>query len=256
MTIPLAEYFDAFSGTSTGAIIAACLCLGYTGREIYDLYVDYISEIFSAPWYWKLNPLKPKYDNSRLIAILKKYLGDVKMSELKKPLFITTTNMKNEKTKVWDRNDDVPVWYAVLTSTAAPTYFDPIDETYSDGGLWANNPLLAGVYGVKRELGIKEENISVFSLGTNGNFLSENKIKGLTAIGWLKLIVGFLTNGNEQATNFYAQNLGLKEYYRFEPTVSKKYEMDDLKILREWTDIWDKLFERSVPKLKEYFEKK
>ena len=48
----LADHFDFFAGTSTGAIIATCLCWSMQVEEILDLYVKYGETMFQpVPWY-------------------------------------------------------------------------------------------------------------------------------------------------------------------------------------------------------------
>src|SRR5579862_2304439 len=48
----LADHFDFFAGTSTGAIIATCLCWGMTVREILDLYMKFGKTMFTpVSWY-------------------------------------------------------------------------------------------------------------------------------------------------------------------------------------------------------------
>ena len=61
----LADVFDLFAGTSTGAIIATFLCWGKSVAEIERLYIDHSPEMFSAArWSRKW---KAKY-NSEAIA--------------------------------------------------------------------------------------------------------------------------------------------------------------------------------------------
>ena len=48
----LADHFDFFAGTSTGAIIATGLSWGMTVEELLELYVRHIPTIFQpVPWY-------------------------------------------------------------------------------------------------------------------------------------------------------------------------------------------------------------
>src|SRR5271154_3061423 len=48
----LADHYDLFAGTSTGAIIATCLCWGMTVEAILDLYVKFGKTMFT-PVSWR-----------------------------------------------------------------------------------------------------------------------------------------------------------------------------------------------------------
>jgi patatin-like phospholipase/acyl hydrolase len=51
----LADHFDFFAGTSTGAIIATYLSWGMTVEEILELYVQHGTTMFQhVPWYHPL----------------------------------------------------------------------------------------------------------------------------------------------------------------------------------------------------------
>lgn len=246
--------FDAFAGTSTGSIIAACLAFGFSGVQINNIYKLHLKEIFAPPDFtWKMNPYKPKYDSKNLKRVLKSYFGETLMKDLKIPLYIPTTNIKTEQTKVWDINDDVPVWYAVLTSCSAPTFFPVVDDTYCDGGMWANNPVLAGTLGYKRETGLDMKDISVFSLGTACSVTKENKVSSITKLSWLPIILGFLTKGNESASDFYAKELGLGQYLRFQPSISKDFILDDVKCVPSLMRTWEDYFYLKVNDISNYF---
>ena len=67
----LADYFDYIAGTSTGAIIATGLALGWSVKELQDLYSNYGGEMFQKlPWSKLLRKLT-KYDSLPLEKILK-----------------------------------------------------------------------------------------------------------------------------------------------------------------------------------------
>ena len=89
----LSELSVAFSGTSTGAIIAACLAEGMSAHDIFDLYKNNLKKIFTKySWYKRLSPTCPTYDNSNLKKLLQKNLKG-KCSDWKKPIYISTTHM-------------------------------------------------------------------------------------------------------------------------------------------------------------------
>ncbi len=50
---PLCERFDLIGGTSTGAILAAGLCLGLKAQKLRDFYLNYGKEVFTKV-FWPL----------------------------------------------------------------------------------------------------------------------------------------------------------------------------------------------------------
>lgn len=139
----LSHYFDLIAGTSTGAIIAACLAKGMRVEEIKDLYATFGEEVF------KVSVKKPKYFRVRYDEKnLKKFLeeqfhGDKLGSEsLRTGLLITTKRL--DTGSVWplannphDRffssgsdadflaNKEYLLSAVVRASTAAPIFFKP-----------------------------------------------------------------------------------------------------------------------------------
>ena len=70
----LSDHFDLIGGTSTGAIIAAALALGWRVAEIRSLYDAFAQSIFRRRWY-RVSPLVNRYDAARLEALLDVHLG-------------------------------------------------------------------------------------------------------------------------------------------------------------------------------------
>jgi hypothetical protein len=159
----LADWFDFFAGTSTGAIIAACLSLGMSSAQIRDFYVESGSSMFDKASL--LKRFRYQYEDEMLAGKLKDVFGaDTTLgSEKLKTLLMMV--MRNATTdSPWplsnnpgakynqpgraDCNLNLPLWQLVRASTAAPVYFPPelIDITthqfvFVDGGITTyNNP--------------------------------------------------------------------------------------------------------------------
>lgn len=163
----LADYFDYVAGTSTGAIIATCLSLGYSVAQIRDFYLEGAQAMFRrAPL---IKQLYYRNVGTNLTARLQELfrrpdgapvtLGD---DDLRTLLLVVmknaTTNSpwplsNNPRAKYNDRehpgcNLDLPLWKIVRASTAAPTFFPPEDVTvggerfvFVDGAISVyNNP--------------------------------------------------------------------------------------------------------------------
>src|SRR5262249_20967470 len=70
----LCHYFDLMAGTSTGAVIAATLWLGWTVAEVRKKYMQLGTVVFTKTLL-RQGLLRAKYDEAKLIAELKKVYG-------------------------------------------------------------------------------------------------------------------------------------------------------------------------------------
>jgi hypothetical protein len=169
----LADYFDYVAGTSTGAVIAACVALGMRVDEIRAMYLDSAELMFDKASIFKR--LRYKYDDEPLARKMQQVFqaksreaGDGKKvptlgsSALKTLLMMVMRNVStdsawpisnNPKATFNDRsledcNLELPLWQLVRASTAAPTFFPPEQVqlgrnnfVFVDGGVTTyNNP--------------------------------------------------------------------------------------------------------------------
>lgn len=173
----LRDEFDFFAGTSTGAIIAACLAWGMSVGEILDLYLKRGAEMFAqAEWYRRFWRSKYRADviadffksrfNEGDAACTPSLLGTQRLWHGGAPKYLLMV-MRNASTGgAWpvtnnpaakfndealpDCNLRVPLWQLLRASTAAPTFFPPEEismagnvNLFVDGGLTPyNNPAL------------------------------------------------------------------------------------------------------------------
>lgn len=146
----LSDYFDLIGGTSTGAIIAAALALGFPVAKIQTLYLDLATMIFKKPWY-RIGAIIPKFGNRDLQKALQNTYGaNTTMGSdlLKTGLMIMTKRMDSRSPWPLTNNPGDPyfapkdgmrrsgtgnlsLWQVVRASTAAPHYFRP--ETIAVG---------------------------------------------------------------------------------------------------------------------------
>jgi len=124
------------SGTSIGAIIGAMYCNGRT--------VDEMLAFFRATPLFKYNYVtwqKPGLVNTdRYYKGFHGGIGASSFEELKKPLFVMTTNLEKGELCVFQKGELIP---PVLASAALPPYFSPVrieGELYADGGVMNNFP--------------------------------------------------------------------------------------------------------------------
>ncbi len=194
----LADYFDLVGGTSTGAIIAAALALGWDVNRIETVYRALCTSIFEPSWLRK-GLLRPKFSAKPLRAALEREFGDVRLggSELRTGLAVVAKRLdtgspwvlhNNPRGRYFDRrpgskstpNKDYLLREVVRASTAAPTYFEPerisvaedLEGAFVDGGVSPhNNPalqllMLATLKGHGLEWATGADQILLVSLGT------------------------------------------------------------------------------------------
>lgn len=250
----LGEVAVAFAGTSTGSIIAAGLNEGYSAHDLFYLYKENLKKIFTKyPWYKRVEPTCPTYNNTFLKNLLaEKFKG--KVSDWKKPIFIPATHTNGESVeKVWDLGDTtVDKSFAILTSTAAPTYFDVIvkdGQCYCDGGCWANSPIAVLNAGLKRS----EYNGKIKILSFNTGMDTPNTLCGnQTLLGWGKYMLSeWVARAGKSNDYEVIADLGTDNVAIASPKAKKKYKMDNVSDdnLNEVISIWEKYYDSN----KQYF---
>lgn len=212
----LADYFDLIGGTSTGAIIATALSLGWPVERIRSMYLGLARDVF-RPKKTVMGPLVrlmgAKFDERPLERVLRAELGDMRLDapEIRTGLVIVAK--RADTASVWQltnipghrfygMNRHLKVWEALRASTAAPTYFAPqrIDDVghgepavFVDGAVSMHgNPALQMLmvanlkgFGLEWELG--EDAVFLCSLGTGSYDVApgSDSIQGFRQIQWL-----------------------------------------------------------------------
>ena len=193
----LCDYFDLIGGTSTGAIIATALALGYRAAEIRDFYFRLGPRVFKRPPF-RLPGWQAKFDAKALSRELEQIIGLRKLDseDLQTGLGVMLKRIdtgsawiliNNPRSIYWETPTDRSFignrYYSLVNvvraSTAAPHFFDPQEieiaegevGLFVDGGLTPhNNPslslLLAAIlpaYGLGWATG--PVNLTVVSIG-------------------------------------------------------------------------------------------
>jgi hypothetical protein len=168
-TLTLSDYFDLIGGTSTGAIIATGLALGFSVERLQQLYKKLAGSVFERSWL-RHGLLRTKFPAGPLRAALADAFRDLTLDsdEVRTGLMIMLKRYDTGSPWVIHNHPDgryfdtrpdstaVPnrkyqLANLVRASTAAPTYFMPeiLDVTdgeqgaFIDGGTTtANNPAL------------------------------------------------------------------------------------------------------------------
>jgi len=232
--------FDAYSGTSTGAIVAAGLALGNSPKKTLDLFVKHVPRIFTQadlPFRERLLAFKgwakPAYGADDLKAALVEALGDATLGDVSKPLTINALDVVTGNTRTFrshhhpgsagDRG--VTLVDAVLASTAAPSFFPSASvagSSFIDGGMWANNPALLALLDA-RALGATDP--TLVSLGTGrlfwGRSVGFGTARGL--IGWGAPLIVLMMSAQSQGVDGYVRRLIAPErYLRVDPQLPRE----------------------------------
>lgn len=203
--VQLADWFDLIGGTSTGAIIAGALSLGYTTADIRNFYLKLAPLVFK--WsLWRLIRLKPKFDAEALRTQIAYVVGKRTLDtpDLNTGFCLISKRLdtgspwiiaNNPRNIYWDTKPDsepnkkdgyignrhYELANLVRASTAAPFYFAP--ETleivtgerkglFVDGGVTPhNNPsvllfLMTILKAYKLNWTANPDNLTIVSIGT------------------------------------------------------------------------------------------
>ncbi len=196
-TFKLAQYFDYFGGTSTGAIIAAGLANGMEVKALQERYATLGKKVFRRSWlpFKALYRTKPLQDELEEMFDPSMTLGDPKWQSLLLlvmhntvtdsvwPISNCTTAKYNRVTRchplLGDRNLEYKIVDLLRATTAAPVYFAAKEIKvgdkpfkFQDGGITPfNNPalmmvLMATLPQYRLNWSLSKDDLLVVSVGT------------------------------------------------------------------------------------------
>jgi predicted acylesterase/phospholipase RssA len=203
---PLCEHFNLIFGTSTGAIIAALLSLGYKVADIHTLYKENVPTV-----------MKNSTAGGRTAALDKlvsEVFGDKDFAQLKTHVGIVATHWNLEKPMIFKTSHDqahgrkdtfIPgfgckIGQAVRASCSAYPYFDRfklttgqgVDVELFDGGYCANNPTLYAVADAVKAFHKNYADLRVVSVGVGDYPEPKHWITPKYMAAWLaKACLGF-----------------------------------------------------------------
>lgn len=184
----ICEYFDMFTGVSTGSLIA---CGFASCRES----AKWVSKQYSLKNFHKIMhkstwdnivgnlQFKPKYDDTEKHKLTCRVFGEGTFAQCHKHTLVPVYDIQNREAKIFDSfecNNTLKVCDVCDASTAAPGFFpskhivhahDDGQQEYSsyfiDGGVVRNNPSLLAIIKAKQNLDLNGESrkIRLLSLG-------------------------------------------------------------------------------------------
>lgn len=189
---PLAQFFDAIYGTSTGAIIATLLGLGRSVPDALKLYETHVPKILGGK--------NAEAKSMQLKATAEELFKDFTWNDFKPAMGIVATNWTAERPLIFKnkvvaahgmKSTFIPgfgctISEAVRASCSATPFFDPCildlkndgKVEARDGGFSANNPALFALTDVLNGHRVPPANIRLLSLGV-GHYPEPDR-------GWIK----------------------------------------------------------------------
>jgi patatin-like phospholipase/acyl hydrolase len=244
----LVKHFDLVAGTSTGAILAIGLGLGLTPLQILKFYRDKGPQIFPKDRrlrHW----LKSKHESLTLAAILEQVFGDKLIRESCCRLVIPTVRAVHGEAEAIvtphspDRTafSDLSAVKAALASSAAPTYFDEAvvessiaANSYLDGGIWANNPVLPAIAEAVRHLKVPLGRIDVLSVGTTGNEADFTESLGKGKVGWAHSSADLFFSAQQHGAGMLADSfLSPARHLRVNQQTPSEIKFDDKEAIED-----------------------
>lgn len=175
---PLHQHFDLVYGTSTGAIIAALICLGKTSDEILTLYRDHVVKI--------MRKRLPSAKTEALSNLATEVFADATFDEVKTRIGIVAARWVEERPMIFKGDIaqafgrqatftpgfGAKIGDAVAASCSAYPYFNKRKVVTTqgtvelvDGGYCANNPTLYAIADATGSLQVEPRRIRVLSIG-------------------------------------------------------------------------------------------
>jgi len=277
--VRISDYFDLIAGTSTGGILTCTYLVPgrdsngavtkrpkFTAREAVNIYLDRGDDIFRLSMKQKLlskgGLTDEKFSAAELEKALFDYFGETMLSELLKPVLITSYDIRNRRAHFFSQIDakqsamhNYKVREVARATSAAPTYFE-VAKVHSefgtpypliDGGVFANNPAMCA-YAEARSIDFSTatsnpeltdkpyaKDMIIVSIGTGSTpkpYLYDDA-KDWGMIGWIQPIIDIMMSGNSETVNYQLRKIwettGTPEnYVRLEPALyDAKSDMDD-----------------------------
>ena len=166
LNLPIYQVFDMIAGTSTGAIMAAGLCIAdkkgrplYSASEVTEHYLKFGKEVFVIPRWYSIYSLygllRPMYQTERKKkAFMEFFPKDLKMKDLQNDILLPVYCNAQKRIELISNTGEFEKAYvidAILAATAVIALYPPYTTAltpnhskgcYLDAGVALNNPTL------------------------------------------------------------------------------------------------------------------
>ncbi len=243
----LARYFDLVSGTSTGGLITLALTcdsalphIAFNGSSQINLsallqnYMTMGKEIFQAQSsiFGLRQFVSDKYHSTNIQNLCQRWFGVRTMGSAKVPTMIMAYDISKGRQKLltsYYSKNTCPVWVAARATSAAPTYFSPIEyegDLLVDGGVIANNPALYAYFEAKM-LYPNCKKFHVLSISTGGahHTMAMDSARGL--MNWAEQVSPMYSNAQKRTTDHVMERLPDVDYIRIDDPLPEPVRMDE-----------------------------
>jgi len=253
---PAAQSFDLMAGTSTGAILVACLKKGIPAETILELYKTKAKTIFNRAWFSFLDHFAlfaSKYSEVGVESVLLSYLGNTTIGSDEPRILIPALDFQTGRPKFFktEKDKDVKLAYAARASAAAPTYFPPKDGLI-DGGMFANDPAMCALAEAYKLWGDKD--LHMLSLGTGYTPIKSKPTRG-GLLDWATVITDVFMTG-EMGCSAYQTSYCMEDghYIRLQgvlpSNINPALDNTDPTNISRLIDFGNKLYKENEDKIK------
>jgi len=233
------EKFDCFVGTSIGSVVAMGIALNNGTNVSPEFFHKWMPVIFKKGLVRSHWPFNSKYNDEGLNKALMEMLRGSMMSDMKKPLFVTSANVGSKTLKVFSSISDSGwmAWEVARCATAAETFF-PSWKGFADGGVFANNPSMVGVAAASKVLGADIGEIELLSIGT-GDRTEGASTAPKSVFAWGKWLIGAMLDGaSDNMHDYFVRSMPLKRYERIQFPGSSSWKMDNVEDMKKAEAAW------------------
>jgi predicted acylesterase/phospholipase RssA len=242
---PARDHFDFIAGTSTGAILAAGVATGFSGKQLVSLYQKRGPELFrQLPVEGVVRRIVTGriYDVARLREMIAEELGEMadwRINDVPMDILITAKGLddghpwyfvKDRPGMNTSRTGNLTLVDCVTASAAAPTYFAPWPVEgiglLVDGGMGvAGNPVYqACVEAFEYTSAYTPEETIIVSLGT-GRFLNRKRPTWLWP--WVEWVLSeLLRSPGEQQTELVKRHYAAARFHRIDASLPRDIPLD------------------------------
>ena len=242
----IALYFDMIAGTSTGGLISLALSCDSSLRHtehngsmqidldgLLDNYMSLGKEIFQARSLLGIRQfVSEKYSAANIQNLSRRWFGATMMDNAKVPTMIMSYDLSTGSPVIissYSDSEHYPVWVAARATSAAPTYFAPLEyggKLLADGGIIANNPALYA-YMEARRLYPECHRFHILSISTGGKFHTMEKEDARGIMSWADQVTPLFDTAQKRTSDYVLENMPDVEYTRIDNSLSTHFEMDE-----------------------------